>query len=84
MTDGYSPPNDDCLLWIRSFQHHVLITGSVRKSLLPRSAQLDLFLDRLQKMLPIDDVQPAVTIEVIGKTRNWVHRFNGEQDDTRY
>ena len=84
MTDGYSPPNDDGLLWIRAFQHTVSITGYVRKPLFPSSVELDSFLDRLQELLPIDEVQPAVTIDVIGQARNWLHCFNGEQMDTHY
>ncbi|QDU96316.1 hypothetical protein [Lignipirellula cremea] len=84
LTDGYSPSNDDSLLWIRSCPPLIAITGYARKSLFPHSDQLDDFLDRLQDLLPTDAVQPKVTIEVIGKTRNWLHCFNGEQMDTRY
>lgn len=84
MTDGYCPPPDGGLLWVRSFDNYCTITGFVRKHLFPHGCHLDDFLEQLQSQLTVDQVQSMRNVQVIGVTRNWNRRFNGEQIDDDY
>jgi len=84
MTDGYCPPLDLGLLWLRSFDAHCNITGYLRKALVKNSDELYDLIEIIQTMLPVDQVQPNIHIEVIGATRTWVHCFNGEQENSRF
>ena len=84
MTDGYYPQPDAGLLWIRSFDDRCMISGFIRKHLVPTGSLLDELTDHVQGMLPVDQVQSVLNIEVVAATRNWNRCLNGEDMDTTY
>lgn len=65
-TDGYHPPNDAGLLWIRSIDNQCLITGVVQKYLFPSCEKLHAALDNIQQMLTVDQAQSKVNVSILG------------------
>ena len=82
--DGYHPPADAGLLWIRSLGGQCLITGFVQKSLFPTCNDLHDFLDSIQQMLTVDQAQSKINVTVLGNGTIQTLEFNGEQVDTSY
>ncbi len=82
--DGYHPPSDGGLLWIRSIDDQCLITGVVQKHLFPSSGELYDTLDSIQQMLTVDQGQPKVNVTVVGNNSIQSLEFNGEQVDKSY
>ena len=82
--DGYHPPPDAGMLWIRSFDGDCLITGFVQRLMFPKSDDLHQTLDLIQQMLTVDQVQSKVNVRVLGSTKLFSLEFNGEQIDSSY
>ena len=82
--DGYHPPCDGGMLWIRSIDGQCLITGTVQKKLFPNSNDLHDTLDSIQQMLTVDQAQSKVNVTVLGRDSIQSLEFNGEQMDTEY
>lgn len=82
--DGYHPPRDGGMLWIRSISEQCLITGFVQKQLFPNSNELHDALDSIQQMLTVDHAQSKVNVSVLGPGLIQSLEFNGEQMDTEY
>jgi len=82
--DGYHPPCDGGILWIRSIDDQCLITGTVQKHLFPNSKSLHDGLDSIQQMLTVDQAQSKVNVTVLGQSSVQRLEFNGEQIHTEY
>ena len=83
-SDGYHPPPDGGMLWIRSLNGQPLVTGFVQKDLFPNCDDLHDALEKIQQLLPVDQAQAKVNISVVGGRSIQKLEFNGEQIDIRY
>ena len=83
-TDGYHPPNDGGMLWIRCFDSQPLVTGFVQKQLFPESIQLFDMIERTIKILPMSNTQPKINVAVLDRGQLKSLEFNGEQIDIDY